>query len=74
MVNAKYEYKCIIIRPPKKEDGTYDNGAFTTDFIDKVLNEHGLEGWVLRSHTMNFDINPTTVTAMFGRKLDITED
>lgn len=65
--HPKYEYKFVVVNSQADENGVTHSLA-NSDVTDP-LNKLGLEGWVLRSHTVDHTSKPILITAMLIRKI-----
>lgn len=65
--HPKYEYKFLVAAAEKKGDGTW--GALTYKEAVREINNLGLQGWMVRSHTFTNLKHPVTVSYVLVRKL-----
>lgn len=65
--HPKYEYKFVLVVEEKLDNGDWK--TFTTSDATEEINRLGLDGWMVRSHTMKNDSHPIIVSYLMVRKL-----
>lgn len=65
----KYEYKIVVVTQDRDSKDPTKYLPMSCGEAVEYINQLGLEGWMVRSHTFNNSKHPVTITYLMVRKL-----